>query len=119
MAKRRQRYTAEEVATAIRESRGLITYAAKRLGCSRNTVYNYIERYASVAEAQDDARNELLDTAELQLARQINEGNITAIIFTLKTIGKHRGFIERHEHTGAEGGKMEIKVEYENGDDYA
>ena len=38
------------------------------------------------------------------------EGNITAIIFTLKTLGKSRGYVERQEVTGAEGKPVETKI---------
>lgn len=92
-----KRYKAQDVANAITESKGMVTYAAKRLGCSRSTVHNYINQFEVCREAVDDARAGMLDNAELQLANQIQDGNITAIIFYLKTIGKHRGYIERHD----------------------
>ena len=39
----------------------------------------------------------------------MRKGNITAIIFTLKTIGKSRGYVERQEVTGADGGAVIVK----------
>ena len=59
-----------------------------------------------------DERESLLDLAEGSLFDQVRKGNITAIIFTLKTIGKHRGYVERQEVTGADGGK--VQIEYVN-----
>ena len=92
-----RRYKAQDVADAITKSKGMITYAAKMLGCNRSTVHNYINNFEVCREAVADSRAGMLDNAELQLANQIQDGNITAIIFYLKTIGKHRGYIERHD----------------------
>jgi len=38
--------------------------------------------------------------AENKLASKVNDGDTTAIIFTLKTIGRERGYIERKEWDG-------------------
>lgn len=75
----------------------MVTVAAKALGCTPKTIRNYRDRYPSVREAITDSRDQMLDVAELQLAKQINNGNISAIIFYLKTQGKQRGYIERSE----------------------
>lgn len=101
-----QKFTAQQVADAITETRGFITYTAKRLGCDRSTVYSYINKYAVCKKALEDARETMLDTAEMRLWEQINAGDTTAIIFTLKTIGKGRGYVERQELTGADGGPI-------------
>lgn len=92
-----QKYSAEDMATALRDAKGMVTVAASKLGCSQQTIRNYAARYASVQTAIDESREQMLDVAELQLAKQINSGNISAIIFYLKTIGKRRGYIERSE----------------------
>ena len=64
----------------------------------------------------DEERETLIDFAENQLFQQVKDGNITAIIFTLKTIGKSRGYVERQEVTGAEGGAVLVKWDDENND---
>ena len=52
-----------------------------------------------------------LDMAESQLHKQILGGNTSATIFYLKTKGKNRGYVERHEHTGIEGTKLfEVEI---------
>ena len=41
------------------------------------------------------------------LKKQVQEGNVTAMIWVTKTVGKHRGYVERSEITGANGGPIE------------
>lgn len=95
---RSEKFTAEQVIEAIRLSNGIISAAAKALGCNRATVAAYIERYPTIAAAHQEARETTLDIVENELMKQIKSGNITAIIFYLKTQGKHRGYVERQEH---------------------
>lgn len=92
-------YTAENVIEAVKESRGFVTTIAKRLGCSRYNVYKLAEKFPTVQQAINEEREGLKDFAEGKLLEQINTGNITAIIFYLKTQGKGRGYIERTEST--------------------
>ncbi len=111
-----RQYTAQEMIDAIHEARGFLTVAADKLGCSRRTVYRYMRDYPTVQEALDDTREKRHDFVEGKLMAAINNDNIAAIIFYLKTQCKQRGYIERHEHTGAEGGPI-VVVNWEDGDD--
>jgi alkanesulfonate monooxygenase SsuD/methylene tetrahydromethanopterin reductase-like flavin-dependent oxidoreductase (luciferase family) len=106
-----KRYTAQEMIDAITEARGFVTAAADKLGCSRRTVYRYINNYATVAEAVEDAREKRHDFVENKLMSAINDGNVTAIIFYLKTQCKTRGYVERYQQeiTGADGGPVVIR----------
>ena len=91
------------IITAIKESKGLLTLAAKKAGIKYWTVWKYSQDFPDVKKAVNEAKEEILDFTEGKLYEQINQGNIAAIIFFLKTKGKGRGFIERSEITGAEG----------------
>lgn len=90
----RSKLKAVDYENAIREGQGLVTAAARRLGVDPRTVFRAINRYDSVRRALEDARERTLDLAEAKLIQQINDGNMTAIIFYLKTQGKKRGYIE-------------------------
>lgn len=98
-----KRYSAKDYAQAITDAQGLISVAARRLGIARSTIYSAIKKHASVREAVEDARERTTDLAEGQLFKKLQEGDLTAIIFYLKTQAKKRGYIERQErhHTGA------------------
>ena len=112
----KEKFTANKVIDALREKHGNLSAAARFLGCDRHTVARYISQYSTVKEVADEERETLIDFAENQLFQQVKDGNITAIIFTLKTIGKHRGYVERQEVTGADGGAVMVKWDDENND---
>jgi hypothetical protein len=102
------RYTQAQVIEALTQSTGFISVAARTLGCSSDTVENYVKKYPAVAEAKRAAREVILDKAESALLKKVEDGDVHAIMFTLKTIGKHRGFVERVETTGADGGPIAV-----------
>lgn len=96
-----------DYANAITEAQGLISVAARRLGVSRGAVYNAMNRHKTVAEAAADARERTTDLAEGKLYQKINDGDMTAIIFYLKTQAKQRGYVERQELSGPGGGPIQ------------
>lgn len=89
------KFTVAQVVKAVAGSGGFVTEIARRLGCSRSTVYRYKQNHKAIAEAIFEEKEHLLDTAESALLSQVNGGNITAIIFYLKTQGYHRQYGDR------------------------
>lgn len=100
------RYTAAEVIAALKETKGMMFLAAKRLGCDHDTVLNYCKRHPSVQAAKDAERGEMVDAAELKLWQSIQNGEAWGITLTLKTLGKDRGYVERTEQTGKDGAPL-------------
>lgn len=113
MGKRLKRLTIAQIEHALRQASGNVSYAAEALGVGRSTLYRRIQESAVLQQVLQDAREELVDIAEDALKQEVRKGNVTAIIFTLKTLGRSRGYIERAEHeiTGAGGGAVVIRVE--------
>lgn len=97
IAKKGERYTAQQMIDALHETKGMVSLAAKRLGCDPHTVYRYIREYPTVAHAQKLEREAMTDVAELALYKAIKDGEGWAVCFYLKTQGRDRGYIERHE----------------------
>jgi len=93
---------------ALRKTKGMVYLAAKELGCSHQTVYNYIRRHPTVKAEADYQRGELLDIAELKLREAVIAGEQWALQFALKLLGKNRGYVERQEITGADGEPVKI-----------
>ena len=108
MAKTEQ-FTAQQVADALAQAKGFVSVAARNLNCADRTVRNYIERYAQCKQAVTDARESMIDMAEGKLYQNIANNDTTSIIFFLKTQAKQRGYVERHEHTGADGRAIVIR----------
>ena len=104
------RITAKQIEHALRKKNGNISQAAVALGVSRSTINRRISLSPALKEILDDAREELVDIAESALRSEVLNNNITAIIFTLKTQGKNRGYVERQEVTGADSGPITIIV---------
>jgi len=101
----------ERIIKAIGESQGLLTLAAAKAGIKYRTLWQYGKEFPEIREAMDEAKERMLDFAEGKLFQSIQEGNMTAIIFFLKTKGKGRGYIERQEFTGEDGAPLvEIHV---------
>lgn len=92
--------TKKQIANALQKTAGNVALAARELKCSRSTIYRKIEQFPDLGEILEDAREELVDIAESKLRQQVMNGNMTAIIFTLKTQGKQRGYVERQEIVG-------------------
>jgi len=105
-----ENYSNERIIGALKETNGMVYLAARRLGCAPATIYNRAKRVTSVQAAIDDNRGEVIDAAELKLKAAIINGEPWAIAFALKTIGRHRGYVERQEVTGADGGKIIVRL---------
>ena len=107
--KNRLRFTVAKVEEALRRSVGIRSMAANLLGCAPNTVRNYIDRYPRLAQAETEILDFNLDLAEAKLQESIRKGNLTAVIFYLKCKGKERGYTERSQIVGPDGGPVLLK----------
>ena len=104
------RYTQAMVIDALTASAGIFTDAALKLNCSRQTVANYVNNDNEIQSALNDIVASTVDLAETKLIEKIRSGNMTSIIFYLKTKGKDRGYVEGRELTGKN--DRPIKTEY-------
>jgi hypothetical protein len=100
--------TEKQVEQALRKTAGIMGAAAEQLGCSRP---NVVQRVASSKKLQAviaDVKERTLDLAESKLVTAIKNGEMSEVRFYLKTQGKHRGYVERHESTGPNGGPLQV-----------
>ena len=93
----KQRYSTEQVCAALVHTKGLLYLAAKHLGCSYQTVCNYVHRYPTVKATLEAQRGEMVDHAESMLYQSILKGEAWGITLCLKTLGRDRGYVERTE----------------------
>ena len=101
----------EEIAAALNKSGGYQSVAAQMLGMSRAGLSARIARTKKLQEILDDMQETLTDMAEMGVAKLIRRGNSEICRWHLihSKKGKIRGYSERTELTGADGGPMGMK----------
>lgn len=84
---------------AYTKSFGNITQSCKAVDICRQTYYNWLQNDTEFANDIQNAEPQevFIDFAENGLVKKIQEGDTTAIIFALKTKGKKRGYVEKHQ----------------------
>lgn len=107
------RLTTDKVIPKVHELRGNLSAVARALGVSRTTLYKFLQAHPTAQQAVEEARETMLDHAESMLYRKVLDGDTTALIFFLKTQGRRRGYVERVETTGRDGGPVQIEARYE------
>lgn len=106
----KERYSVERVIQALKDAKGMKGPAARALGCSWTAVDGYAKRHPSVQKVITEEREGTTDVAELALRAAILRGEAWAVCFYLKTQGKNRGYVERSELTGADGGAIQHEL---------
>ena len=110
---------------ALKKSLGRVTDACEKVDIARTTHYLWMSNDPEYKQAVDDVNERAIDFAESKLFELMDGArkevvtqdgiqvvkdtpNATATIFYLKTKAKHRGYVERQEITGADGGPVQI-----------
>ena len=86
-----------DIIKALELSGGMIYRAAKTLGCAPNTIYERAKKDKAIQATIDNQRGITLDMAETALKFCVHDKQPWAVCFTLKTLGKDRGYTERTE----------------------
>jgi len=104
----REQLSVETVCEALKQAGGNASAAARILKVTRQTIVNYEKRHPEVAAARKEAREVFIDMAEAKLVKLVNDEHPPAVFFVLRTLGKDRGYAERKEVTGSDGGPIEV-----------
>lgn len=102
--------TKAKVEKALRKFRGGVYLVASALDVSPRTIYNYLEKYADLKELKDSFAGEMVDKAEYNLHDAVEAGDPWALKYALSTKGKDRGYTERQEISGPDGGALTFDV---------
>lgn len=94
---RRKRIEDEEIIKVYEKKGCNVSATCTALNIDRSTFYNWRNRSQKLDEKLKEVEDSLVDFTESKLLEKIAEGDMTAIIFHLKTKGKKRGYIERVE----------------------
>lgn len=85
-------YFHNDVVAALRETRGIISEAARLLGRSRNGLALYIDKHQEISELLNDEREAFIDTAEVKIRELVDAGDPASVRFVLTTLGRFRGW---------------------------
>jgi hypothetical protein len=91
---RQQRFTKQQIMATLEACRGLASVAARQLGCTHQTVLNYMRRYPDVKTVAQRQRDIMTDIAKLKYWRALQRGEVWAITMQLKTQGRDRGYVQ-------------------------
>ena len=92
-----RRTTIKQCRDAIIAAHGIISQAARNLGITRDALVKRIATHQILKDAVETGREIIIDKAEGTLVLAIEGGEAWATSLALKTIGKHRGYVERQE----------------------
>jgi hypothetical protein len=90
-------YEQSDIAKALELAYGVVRRAADLLGCSPQTIYNWLARDDELRTLRDELRSRLVDLGEHGLLEHLEAGQWKAIRFVLETLGKHRGYGRRQD----------------------
>lgn len=91
--------------------KGCLADVANAIGINHNSVCNRINRNPRIKNALDTIRERLLDRSEQKLLKAAHKKeDLQAIIFHLKSKGKHRGYGDELKVGNVPGQKFQITV---------
>jgi Bacterial regulatory protein, Fis family len=106
-------FTDQEVIEALEKAKGIVSIAAEHLGCSRQAVYERMNKSKEIMAAHRHVDESVTDFAETKLMQKISQGDMRAILFRLETKGKNRGYVKRQEIDGPEGQAIPVSFTLE------
>jgi len=83
-----------KIIEAIESAKGNISVAARHLGVSRQTFYDWLEKDENLRTELEHAREQLCDLAENVLIQHLEQGSLKAAVFVLKHIGRRKDLVQ-------------------------
>lgn len=107
-----RRPSTAKLADVLQKANGLLSPAARALGCSRTSLSKWVEDCEELQQVVHDCRETFIDVAEGQVQSAVKAGELWAVTLVLKTLGRDRGYVESKalEHSGPGGGPIQQRV---------
>lgn len=101
-----------QIESTLRKTNGLISHAAELLGVTRSAIHDRINRSPHLQKVMKEIEERLIDKSENVVYHHMQNKNLTAAIFHLKTKGKARGWVEKHENeiSGKNDGPIKVTL---------
>lgn len=90
----RRKHSARAVIEALRSTGGYTSHAARALGCSINTLKTYIAESQEIRAVYDEMNESAVESLEKTAYELAAQGNVSMLMFLLRTKGKHKGYAE-------------------------
>jgi len=89
-----------------------ISATCKAVGINRTTFYNWKSKSKKFSKQIHEIQEGLIDYAESKLIQKVRDGDVTCLIFFLKTKGKMRGYSEKYDlnHSGEINANSQLTV---------
>lgn len=91
---KKRKPTYKEIANVYAKKAANKSSTCMALGICRHTLDNWRKKSDKLNEMMTEVEEQLIDFSESKLLEKIQDGDLTAIIFHLKTKGKKRGYVE-------------------------
>lgn len=95
----KRKFTPKQVLSALTACNGCKIRTAEKLGCSRTTLDTYLAVYPELRELYEEINESKIDLVEDALFEKARSGNMSAIMFYLRNLGKRRGYVEARPQT--------------------
>ena len=110
----------KQLIDSILRNKGIISAVAQEMGVTPWTIYNYRDKYSTVADAIEEARYNLdmslLDGAEVKLSEAVKQGEAWAIRYVLDKKGAKRGYKEVSKQEVEGSSTVEVIIKYADSD---
>lgn len=92
-----KRIAKKDFLATIKAADGNVSEIIRRFGISRGTFNRKLDEWPEAKDLLAETREAFVDLAESHLRELVEQNNVPAVIFTLKTQGKRRGYIESYD----------------------
>ena len=102
----------KDIESALRKTHGNFQLSANMLKCSREAIRKRVQASDALMAIAKEEREGVVDVAESALQRAVLEGEAWAVQFTLRNLGRDRGYFEKtlQEHQGKDGGPIKEEI---------
>jgi hypothetical protein len=114
---RPRKFTDSQIIEALKATHGMVYLAAHNLGCSADAIYKRAKQEPKVQAVIDGERAKFIDLAEQKLYEALERGEKWAVEFSLRTIGRTRGYVEKQEIEQTATSRLVIEEEVVSGGD--
>jgi len=99
-----------DVEKALRATHGNYQLSGQMLKCTRQGIKFFVDKHPDLQAIVKEEREGVVDVAEGALQRAVLDGQAWAVQFTLRNLGRDRGYFEKtqQEISGPNGGDIRI-----------